>query len=224
MIDVLRCASAVLAVLAVVSCGTTVPPSPPPDTTELTVSIPIHTTDKAVIDAAVEVMSKRLRALGVGNFSSSAGTNLTFTVDLDGTVDRAAIDAVLRTPGVVSFVGWTTADPPRAGDPAPQGVRPLFDTAGQIMSASNDETADASTVVLTLAADGAAALATFTSNHVGDYLVIVLDGKVLESPVVMSAIRDGRLALSFPTGLALPPEALAAVMASGPLPAGWIAP
>jgi hypothetical protein len=219
-----RCAAAIVLVVAIAACGTTGAPSPSPDTKELTVSIPIPTTDKTVVDAAVEVLSKRLRALGIGTFSSSAGTNLVFTMPFDGTMDKAAIDAVLRTPGVVSVVGWTTGDPPQAGDPAPTGVPPLFDAAGQIVSASKVEAADSPTIELALAAEGAGALATYTSKHVGDYLVIVLDGKVLESPVVMSAIRDGRLALSFPTGLALPPEALAAVMASGPLPAGWIAP
>ncbi len=216
--------AALALVLGVLACQDPVAPSRASDTTQLTVSIPIRTTDKAVIEAAVEVMSKRLRALGVGNFSSSAGTSLTFTIDFNSTVDQAAIDAVLRTPGVVSFLGWPTGDAPTDGGPAPSGVPVLFDAASQIVSAAKVNGGDSPTIAVALAPGGSAALAAYTMGHVGGYLVIVMDGTVLSSPLVMDAISDGKVDLSFPSSTALRPDVIAAIMASGPLPAGWAAP
>jgi preprotein translocase subunit SecD len=224
MMRLLRSTAGLAIAAGVIACAGPVAPSRAPDTTQLTVSIPIHTTDKAVIGAAVDVMSERLRALGVGNFSSSAGTSLTFTITIEGTADQAAIDAVLRTPGVVSFLGWPTGDAPADGGAAPSGAAPLFDAASQIIAATKVDGGDAPTVEITFGPGGTAAVAAYTKAHVGSHIVIILDGTVLSAPLVMDTISDGKVDLSFPSSTPIKPEVIAAIMASGPLPAGWIAP
>ena len=212
---------------AVAACGAPVVPTPTL-APRLTLSVPIPTTNKSVILAAVDVLSERLRSLGVGNVSSSSGTSLTFEVPFDGTVDRATIDAALRTPGVVSVIGWTgeDGDPPQAGDPAPIGGTSVFDAA-QITSGSVVKPSEAGGnpgVEITLDSAGTQALATWSKAHIGDYLVVVVDGTVLDSAMVMSDLADGQVVLSFPAGTSIRPEVIAAILSSGPLPPGWIAP
>ena len=224
----LRLAATLVMLLALSGCGAVTSPSPTL-TTQLTVSLPIPTTDKAVVEAAIEVMSARLRALGVGTFSSSAGSNLTFMIPIDGTVDRTAIDAVLRSAGVVRVNGWSAADgdTPRSGDRAPTGGTLVFD-AGQITSATvvaaTPDSGQGPGIEVALDPEGAAALETWTTAHVGDALTIVVDGTVLDSAVVMSTIPDGRIVITFPTTTSLRPDVVAAVMAAGPLPDRWSAP
>ncbi len=214
---------------AVTACGPSSVAPTPTLAPQLTVSVPIPTTDKSVILAAVDVLSERLRTLGVGNFSSSSGTNMTFEIPFDGTVDPAAIEAVLRTAGVVSVIGWTAqdGDPPQAGDPAPTGGTPAFDAAAQIGSATVVKPSEAGGnpgVEITLDPAGTQALATWSKAHIGDNLVIVVDGTVLDSAMVMSDIADGHVVLSFPATTPIRPEVIAAILSSGPLPPGWIAP
>ena len=71
-------------------------------------------------------------------------------------------------------------------------------------------------------------MATYTTEHPGGYLPLVLDGIVLTAPIIQSPITDGVIRLTGPfPGVdpeSIPIAALAAIITSGPLPAGWTAP
>jgi preprotein translocase subunit SecD len=213
---------------AVAGCGPE--PSPTVATRAMTITIPVPPAGKAVVGAAEEVFADRLRTLGIGNFTVNTGDAMTFRMAVPLTVDTATVEAVLRRPGVIQFVPW----PADSGAPAPDtvvpaGLQPLFDDPSQFRSASI--TADDSgqpALDITFGAIGREAIATYTTEHVGGYLPLVLDGIVLTAPIIQSPITDGviRLTAPFP---AIDPEsiplvALAALITSGPLPAGWTAP
>jgi preprotein translocase subunit SecD len=174
---------------------------------------------KAETDEAVAVLTARLDALGVGNFSISAGDDI--TVELDEQADLAKVQPAVQTPGVIEFS-------PQPGDEAlPQigeqvsGQESLW-TGDEVESASaSTDSQGAATLTVHLTAAGKTALATWSAAHVGDYLVIVLDGRVVAVARVEAPIPGGTLDITSPTGFRIPPESLAAILASGPLPEGW---
>ena len=96
----------------------TPPPSAPPSLT--TITLPVSVRDKAIVILASDVMAKRLQALGIGNFTSSAGDDLRFTLPIPPSVERADVDAVLNTPGDVEWLDWPDGQPvPDVGSAVP---------------------------------------------------------------------------------------------------------
>jgi preprotein translocase subunit SecD len=221
----LRRLVALLLVLGMVSCSR--PPQPTAATRTMTVSLPVPVADKAVVDAAGEVFSKRLKALGITNFTITVGDAMEFTLQVPLTFDGQLVDAVLKRPGVFEFVSWPAHEPhPSAEGPVPTAATPLFDGAAEIKSADVvTVTSGTPALNIKLSAAGSEAIASFTTLHIGEYLVLALDGKVLAAPIVSSPITGGDLRMTFPTTEppAIPLAALAAMMTSGPLPDAWTA-
>lgn len=193
----------------------------------MTVTLPVPVADKAVIDAAGEVFSQRLKALGIPNFTMSVGDTMDFVLVVPLTFDGKLVDAVLHRRGAFEFMTWPAHEPdPSGGGPVPVSATPLFDGADGIISA---EVAGANVgvpaVTIKLSSDASAALAAFTTQHIGEYLVLALDGRVLAAPIVSSPITRGDLQMTFPTTepLPIPLAAIAAMMTSGPLPEAWTA-
>jgi preprotein translocase subunit SecD len=201
--------------------------SPPLDVPSLacsspdTISVAVPTTDKATIEAAVTVFAKRLTALGVENFSTAVGDAITFTLCLPKPSDELLVRAVLDNPGVVQFLAWSSGRPtPTNGTAAPTGLTLVFD-GSQIVSATTGISPDGQPAIdIKLGPDGARHLADFSSAHVGDVMLFILDGKVLAGPIIASPLTDGTFEL-ITAATALPDAALAAILASGPLPSGW---
>ena len=193
----------------------------------MNVTLPVPVADKAVIDAAGAVFSARLKALGVTNFTMSVGDTMEFVLNVPLTFDGKLIDAVLKRPGVFEFVPWPADEPaPSGGGPVPAAATPLFDGAEGITSAGVvNDTPGVPALTIKLSAVASEALAAFTTQHIGEYLVLVLDGRVLAAPIVDSPITGGDLRITFPS--AEPPPialtAIAAMMTSGPLPDAWTA-
>lgn len=213
---------------AIAGCGPA--PSPTVATRAMTVTIPVPQAGKPVIDAASEVLSDRLRSLGIGNFTVSTGDAMTFTMAVPLTVDTETVEAVLRRPGVIQFVPWPAdRQLPAPGAVVPAGLQPLFDDPSQFMSVAviADDSGQPA-IDITFGAVGREAIATYTTAHIGGTLPLVLDGIVLTAPIIQSPIIDGVIRLTGPDPgvdpTSIPLAALAAILASGPLPAGWTAP
>jgi preprotein translocase subunit SecD len=51
-----------------------------------------------------------------------------------------------------------------------------------------------------LSSEAAAKFATYTTDNVGSYFAIVVDGVVVSTPTVVSPIPDGRVAITVATG------------------------
>ncbi len=62
----------------------------------------------------------------------------------------------------------------------------------QTVAVQTGQTAGSYVIAFTLKSSGATDFATYTSDHVGQYLAIVLDKKVLSAPVIKNAITDGQ--------------------------------
>lgn len=220
--------AAVTAVLLlVVAAGCQSAPTPaPPSVDAVTITIPIVIQDKAVISAAADVLSARLRSLGYETFSVAIGESIVFTLPADPPPDEAKIRSAFGQRGSLTFVPLPIeAGAPATGARAPAGVPPLFDPADEVVSAMVTESLgqEQPALQIDLGPIGTKAVAIYSVAHLGDYLIVVLDGSVLASPAVMSSIQDGQLQLSMAStdSLLLPLDVAAAVIDSGPLPAGW---
>lgn len=197
-------------------------PSPPPSIVYrvLPPAGPIPSKDDT--GRAIDVFSARLRALGIGTFTAAAGDAITFV--LPPPVSDPQVRAILSTPGQVSFVPLGPPGEVQAaeGEPPPGNRNALFG-ADQIAAASVDTGATGGpAVTIRLKDAGARLFADYSSAHIGDLFAIVLDGRILVMPMVMSAVADGGITISMPDQQrAIPIEALAAILASGPLPLAW---
>jgi preprotein translocase subunit SecD len=139
---------------------------------------------------------------------------------------------VLSATGQVAFVPLPPAE---YGTGSGQG--PLEAVAGKALPAQEaplfggDQIADArvtsdatggSMLSIQLASEGSRLFAAYSSAHVGEFFALLLDGRVITSPLIQAAITDGAFNVTLPAdSLPMPVDALAAILASGPLPDSW---
>ena len=226
--------AAVAALVLLAGCQGSAPPSPAPSPVppvDYTVRSPGSTPPpKTDTVRAIDIMSARLRALKVGMFSAAAGDAITFTIP--ASADPAAVRAVLSATGQVAFVPLPPAEygtgngqgplEAVAGKPLSTEEAPLFE-GDQIADVL--VTADAAggpMLSIKLAGEGARLFAAYSSAHVGEFFALLLDGRVVAAPLIQVAITDGAFNVSLPAdSLQMPVDALAAILASGPLPDSW---
>lgn len=213
-----------------VAPGTHATPSATPAQGMTTISLPVPVQEKAIVEQAEMVFANRLKALGIGNFTASAGNDLRFTFLIPPSVDPADVDAVLHTAGRIEWLAWLDGAPtPNVGDPVPQGVLPLFDAASQITSVkltTGHTSPQVPEVELTFGPVATEALATYTSSHVGQPLPLALDGRILTAPIIQSPLTGGDVIITTPSvpDAGLSAAALAAILKSGPVPSDWTMP
>lgn len=219
-------AAAVLALIgALVSgCGQQPTPSGPPASAEesiTTITIPGAVQDEALMERAEAVISERLRTLGIGTFSAAVGDRLTFTIAIPASVASGDVEAVLNARGDVQWLAWSAAPWASEGDPVREGVAPLFGRA-DIASTSVQSGIHGSPggILVRLKPAASEALNTYSSLHVGQpALPLAMDGTILLSPIIQGPMASGEIVISFAEDAPISPEALAAILASGPLPA-----
>ncbi|MGZ6316792.1 MAG: protein translocase subunit SecD, partial [Anaerolineales bacterium] len=89
-----------------------------------------------------------------------------------------------------------TAEPnatPAGGTPAPKVYHTVMTGAAlDTVTVQPGSLAGAYQIAFTLKPAGATTFSTYTSTHIGQYLAIVLDKKVLSAPVIKNAITDGQ--------------------------------
>ena len=226
---------AVAALLVLVAgCQASAPSSPAPSPVppvDYTVRSPGSTLPpKTDTLRAIDILSARLRTLKVGMFTAAAGDAITFTIP--ATANPAAVRAVLSATGQVAFVPLPPAE---YGTGSGQG--PLEAVAGKALPAQEaplfggDQIADARVtsdatggpmLSIQLASEGSRLFAAYSSAHVGEFFALLLDGRVITSPLIQAAITDGAFNVTLPAdSLPMPVDALAAILASGPLPDSW---
>jgi hypothetical protein len=213
-----------------VAPGTHATPSATPAPGMTTISLPVPVQEKAIVEQAEMVFANRLKALGIGTFTASAGNDLRFTFLIPPSVDPADVDAVLHTAGRIEWLAWPDGAPtPNVGDPVPQGVLPLFDAASQITSVkltTGHTSPQVPEVELTFGPVATEALATYTTSHIGQPLPLALDGRILTAPIILSPLTGGDVIITTPSvpDAGLSAAALAAILKSGPVPSGWTLP
>lgn len=200
--------------------GSPSPASPTPGMEAFTfrvVTTDGSTASKAQVQAVSDVMAARLRAYGIGTFSSSASDDR-ITFELVVPADAGSSDTVrdlLGTKGAFS-IGRPAVEALEPGDPV-TGT-PLL-TGDSISDAlvGNDENG-MPTLILKTEGAAAQALADATRTHIGEYLPVALDGAAIVVPVIQSEIADGSLQISFASDDTTTGPRLAAILLSGPLP------
>ncbi|HEY2915779.1 MAG TPA: hypothetical protein VGI98_01060 [Candidatus Limnocylindrales bacterium] len=180
--------------------------------------------DKTATEAAMVILEDRLRTLGVGTFSGAAGNAIQFEVPAGGP-SNDVVRQVLGAAGRVELVplpaadygpGGATAVP---GQPLPKPEPPLFGGPVRVVvERATDPASGALSTSLNLTATDAPRFAAYTAANVGQQLAILVDGDVALVPIIQSAITDGHLTVTSPTGTPTPAWA---VLLSGPLPDAW---
>lgn len=174
---------------------------------------------------AADVLNARMRALGVGNFTSAIGNAIQFIVPSDGPAD-GSIRAVLRATGDVEFVPLPPADYPDGasnaiiGDPLPKDEPALFGWEG-ILSVTLDDTRQSPAITISLKPAAKAAFADYSIAHTRETFAVVLDGQVALLPVINEPIPGGEISLSgasFDDGTF---ARTAAILVGGMLPEAW---
>jgi hypothetical protein len=179
---------------------------------------------------ASDVLDARMRALGIGTFTSAIGYAIQFIVPADGPSDDA-IRAVLAPTGDVQFVplppedygdGKLTAE---IGQALPKDEPPLFGWEG-IESVAIDATQQSPALTMTLKPAAKAAFADYTAGHHGETFAILIDDRVAMLPIINEPIPGGQV--NFTGGGAdipgRPDEAfavIAAILVGGMLPEAW---
>jgi hypothetical protein len=179
--------------------------------------------NKPEASLAGDVMSTRIRALGIGNFTSGGGYGIEFLLPADGPPD-ASIRAVLGATGDVRIVPLPASDygagklTATLGQALPKDEPALIGWDG-IASVASDPLGGSPGLTITLKPDGAQAFGDYTAAHVGDVFAIVVDGRVALLRMVMEAITSGQITIT-------PSEndsfaETAAILVGGMLPEAW---
>jgi hypothetical protein len=179
--------------------------------------------DKASGGLAIEVIDARIRALGIGTFTSAEGYGIQLFLPVGGPSDET-IRTVLTATGDVQIVPLPAADygsgkrNATLGAPLPKAEPALFGWEG-VASVSSAPTAEGPQLTLALKSAAAQAFGDYTAAHIGETFAIVVDGRVALLPLVEAAISDGMITITASRDIAL--QQTAAVLAGGELPEAW---
>jgi preprotein translocase subunit SecD len=147
------------------------------------------------------IIERRVNATGVSEpVVVTSGTDR-IVVEVPGVTDVNQIRTLVGQTGRLDFVPLppdkygTNGSPGQftaaEGQPLPTTETPLF--SGDQVASANDEIDQQGNrvVAFTLKSDGAAKFATYTSNNIGNFFAIVLDGNVISAPFIQGAITGG---------------------------------
>jgi hypothetical protein len=205
--------------------ATSVAPSTSPAARDFMVLPPTASLpSKSDTTIAINTMQSRLRALGFGTFSASAGNAIQFELGAGGASDDD-VRGVLAAPGLVQLVPIPVDYPGTIvfGKPLPVSEPALL---GNQDIANVTEATDQNghpALNITVTGGNTQFLADYTGAHIGEQLAFVLDGNVVSAPLVQSPITDGTIEItdtSAATGFGLP-ATTHAILIGGVLPASW---
>ncbi len=99
--------------------------------------------------------------------------------------------AATAEPAAATAVAGATAEP--GGTAVPQVYHTVMTGAAlDTVTVQAGSLASSYQIAFTLKSDGAKAFSDYTTSHVGQYLAIVLDKKVISAPVIKNPITDGQ--------------------------------
>lgn len=178
---------------------------------------------KAESTLADSVLSARLRALGIGNFTSSGNEVLTFSVPVGGPSD-ASIRAVLAATGDVRIVPLPAADygigmrVATVGVSLPKDEPALIGWDG-IASIAGISSSGAQSLAITLKPAAAQAFDDYRASNAGESFAIVVDERVALLAPVDEQATSGQLTLLPPSDNSF--AETAAILIGGELPEAW---
>ena len=174
------------------------------------------------LQAARDIIENRVNALGVTEPVVQVAGARRILVELPGIEDTEQALASIRATALLEFVDFSTISPveaanlmgltietdyglstatgptptPEAGAPTPTASPPLFHT---ILTGAELDSAQAVAdqfsgyaVAIEFGEAAASTFATYTSQHVGDILAIVLDKQIISAPSISEPITGGQ--------------------------------
>jgi preprotein translocase subunit SecD len=160
------------------------------------------------LSTARQIVENRVNALGVSEALVQQAGDRRIVVELPGVDDPEQAIATIRGTALLEFVDLGLAPLP-PGTPVTTNINQGNQAEGQaattdpiiyntIMTGADLRSATVTTdqlgqpaISFELSPAGAEIFAEFTSNNIGRYLAIVLDGQVISSPVISGAIPSG---------------------------------
>jgi preprotein translocase subunit SecD len=174
---------------------------------------------KVETELATNVISARLKSVGIGTFSIAAGNDI--KVSISGAFDLGTAQLLVQTPGVFDFRITLDAN----ASPLPVGgtadnLAPFWDGDEVAAVSTGTDSAGHPAISIQLTDAGATAFATATAGHVGEQLTIALDRRVLAVQTI-EQLSGGGTTLTFAAPDFISADALQAILLDGPLPPGW---
>jgi hypothetical protein len=188
--------------------------------------------DQAGIATTIAVISARARAAGLVDVSVVASG----PGEIGVTIREADADAISRlsATGLVQFYplpsatygsattnsGGPTGVTQNEPLPADSSLVPLFDGSSITSATAATDQNGQPVVDFELSSDAAAKFETYTTNNIGNFFAIVLDGIVIEAPSINSPIPGGRGEITLGVGIDAQAEVknLVSVLTYGSLP------
>jgi preprotein translocase subunit SecD len=156
------------------------------------------------------IIERRVNSTGVSEPVIQTQGSDRVVVELPGVQDSAEIEKLVGSTGRLDFVPLPRTQYGTASSPGPQQAvqgQPLPTPEAPLFSGDQVESANPSTdqrggraVAFTLREPGKTLFAKYTSEHVGEFFAIVLDGNVVSAPSIESAITGGSGIITGGTG------------------------
>jgi len=155
---------------------------------------------------AKNILQNRANALGVSEISMQTAGDRRIIAEFPGVTNPEEVVASLKQTALLEFVDMGSTPVPEGttintdfGLQAPAATTPSGETIYHtVMTGSGLQTASVGRssagkyiISFELKSDSSDVFAQYTTTHVGQYLAIVLDKKVVSAPVINQAITDG---------------------------------
>ena len=189
--------------------------------------------DPAALATTMTVLAARARSAGLAGLTITARglDELVVTLPI---ANLQATGSLLGSTGLLQFIplpparygsASTTPTGPTAvtdGQPLPNdpALVALFDSSAILGASAATDQNGLPVVDFSLSADAASRFAAYTTNNIGNFLAVVLDGLVVSAPSINSPITGGHGQVSVGSGANALAQvnALVAVLNGGPLP------
>jgi preprotein translocase subunit SecD len=161
------------------------------------------TPTQADLNTIKDIVERRVNSTGVAEPLVQTQGSDRIVVEIPGVSDPDSIRKLIGATGTLDFVPLpvdrfgSNANPgpeqAAQGQPLPSpAIAPLF-SGDQIASANpGTDSAGGRAVAFTLKDQGSKLFADYTTNNVGNFFAIVLDGTVVSAPYIQSAITGGQ--------------------------------
>ena len=166
-------------------------------------ALPVDGVSPTPADMAIlkDIIERRVNATGVSEPVVVVQGDDRVVVELPGVTDADAVRRLVGQTGRLDFVpvgpGSNGQAPVQQGQAIDLVVHPPLFSGDQIQSASIGQSqTQGLTVDFVLKDEGAKLFGDFTTDHIGEFFAIVLDGKVISAPQINGAITGGQVQIS----------------------------
>jgi preprotein translocase subunit SecD len=154
--------------------------------------------DPAALGVIRDIVERRVNGIGVSEpVVTTQGTDR-IVVEMPGTTDRQAVEALVGQTGRLDFVPIPENEqPPTEGQILDLTSHPVLFSGIEVKSATigTHPTTGGRTVNFVLKEVGTRLFAEHTAAHIGDYFAITLDSRVISAPSIRDAIPNGQVVI-----------------------------